>query len=194
MKNLSTTLKRAFLVLGIIGVAILVCTPAGAGDYGTRFTLSGSDFLARSGLSDNHPGNASSDVGLVISLTRSVSLDLKLSSVGTGQAPTGENQSSPPRSRFPRRPDLTYGTAGLGWVSVLGSNPRFFLSPFLPTAYTPKPVPRAKKKARRWGSYPGRSGGILAEKDRVGSLGKPCPCMLRNIFSQVMLSLSRIES
>jgi hypothetical protein len=116
MKNLSTTLERAFLVLGIIGIAISVCTPAGAGDYGTRFTLSGSDFLARSGLSDNHPGNASSDVGLIISLTRSVSLDLKLSSVGTGQAPTGENQSSAPPIPIPKAPgsDLRYSRLGVG--------------------------------------------------------------------------------
>ena len=46
MKDLSTTLKRAFLVLGIMGVAILVYTPAGAGEYGTTFALSESDFHA----------------------------------------------------------------------------------------------------------------------------------------------------
>jgi hypothetical protein len=116
MKNLSTTLKRAFLVLGIVGVAILVYTPAGAGEYGTRFVLSGSDFLARSGLSDNHSGNASSDVGLIISLTRSVSLDLKLSSVGTGHAPTGEEQSSVPPIPIPKAPgsDLRYSKLGVG--------------------------------------------------------------------------------
>jgi len=117
MKNLSATPKRAFLVLGIIGVAILVYTPAGAGEYETPFAFSGSDFHARSDLSDNHPGNASSDVGLIISLTRSVSLDLKLSPVDTGQAPTGEKQSSAPPIPIPKAPgsDLRYSRLGVGF-------------------------------------------------------------------------------
>lgn len=116
MKNLLTTLKRAFLVVGIMGVAILVDTPAGAGEYGTPFTLSGSDFHAHSDLSDNHSENASSDHGLIISLTRSVSLDLRLSSVGTGQAPTGENQSSAPPIPIAKAPgsDLRYSRLGVG--------------------------------------------------------------------------------
>lgn len=119
MKNLSTTLKRAFLVLGIMGVAILVYIPAGADEYGTPFALNalnGSDFHARSDLSDNHSGNASSDIGLIISLTRSVSLDLRLNSVGTGQAPAGENQSSAPPIPIPKAPgsDLRYSRLGVG--------------------------------------------------------------------------------
>lgn len=116
MKNLSTTLKRAFLVLGIIGVAVLVCTPAGAGEYEKTFGASGSDFHVRSDPSDNHSGNASSDHVLIVSLTQSVSLDLKLSSVDTGQAPTGEKQSSAPPIPIPKAPgsDLRYSRLGVG--------------------------------------------------------------------------------
>ena len=114
MKNLSTTLKRAFLAVGIMGVAILVCTPAGAGEYGTTFALSGSYFHVRNDLSDNHSGNASSVHELIISLTRSFSLDLRLSSVDRGQAPTGENQSSAPPIPIPKVPgsDLHYSRLG----------------------------------------------------------------------------------
>jgi len=116
MKNLSTTLKRAFLVLGIMGVAILVYTPAGAGEYGTTFALSESDFHVRSDLSDDHSGNASSDHRLIIPLARSLSLDLRLSSVDTGQAPTGGNQSSVPPIPIPKAPgsDLRYSRLGVG--------------------------------------------------------------------------------
>jgi len=116
MKNLSTTLKRAFLVVGIMGVTILVYTPAGAGEYGTTFALSGSDSHARSDLSDNLSGNSSSNHGLIIPLARSVSLDLRLSSVSTGQAPTGENQSSAPPIPIPKTPgsDLRYSRLGAG--------------------------------------------------------------------------------
>ena len=116
MKNLSTTLKRAFLVLGIMGVAILVYTPAGAGEYGTTFALSESDFHLHSDLSDSHSGNASSGHGLIIPLTPSVSLDFRLSSVDTGQAPTGENQSSVPPIPIPKAPgsDLRYSRFGVG--------------------------------------------------------------------------------
>ena len=67
-------------------------------------------------LSDNHSGNASSDHGLIIPLTPSVSLDLRLSSVDTGQAPTGENQSSVPPIPIPKAPgsDLRYSRLGVG--------------------------------------------------------------------------------
>jgi hypothetical protein len=116
MKNLSTTLKRAFLVVGIMGVTILVYTPAGADEYGTTFALSGSDSHTRSDLSDNLSGNSSSNHGLIIPLTQSVSLDLRLSSVSTGQAPTGENQSSVPPIPIPKEPgsDLRYSRLGVG--------------------------------------------------------------------------------
>ena len=101
--------------MGIMGVAILVHTPAGAGEYGTTFALSESDFYARSDLSDNHSVNASPN-GLIIPLTRSVSLDLRLSSVDTGQAPTGENQSTAPPIPIPKAPgsDLRYSRLGVG--------------------------------------------------------------------------------
>ncbi len=117
MKRLSRIiLKRAFLVVGIIGVAILVCTPAGAGEYGTTFALSGSDSHARSDLSDNLSENSSSNLGLIIPLTRSVSLSLRLSSVSTGRAPIGENQSSVPPIPIPNTPgsDLRYSRLGAG--------------------------------------------------------------------------------
>jgi hypothetical protein len=116
MKNLSKTMKRAFLVVGIMSVAILVHTPVSAGEEGASFALSGSGFHARSNLSDNHSGNASSDMGLIIPLGRSVALDFRLSSVGTGQAPAGENQSSAPPIPIPKAPgsDLRYSRLGVG--------------------------------------------------------------------------------
>ena len=117
MKRLSRIiLKRAFLVVGIMGIAILMCTPAGAGEYGTTFALSGSDSHLRSNLSDSLSGNSSSNHGLIIPLTRSVSLDLRLSSVITGQAPIGENQSGVPPIPIPKAPgsDLRYSRLGAG--------------------------------------------------------------------------------
>jgi hypothetical protein len=116
MKNISARLKRAVTVVGIISITVLAYTPVGAGQEGTAFPLGGSDFHARSDLSDNHSGNASSDTGLVISLTRSISLDLKLSSVGTGRATAGENQSSDPPIPVPKASDsdLRYSRLGVG--------------------------------------------------------------------------------
>ena len=116
MKNLSTTRKKAFLLVGLMIVAILVVTPAGAGDHATTSTLSGSDFFARSDRSDNHSGNASPDTRLMISLTRSLSLDLRLSTVGIGQAPLGEKQVSAPPIPISKTPgsDLRYSRLGVG--------------------------------------------------------------------------------
>ncbi len=115
MKNLSTTLKRAFLVFGIMGVALLVYTPAGAGEYGT-LALSRSDSHVHNNPSGNHSGNAPSDNEIIISLTRSFSLDLRLSSVDRGQAPTGEDHSSAPPIPIPKAPgsDLRYSRLGVG--------------------------------------------------------------------------------
>ena len=117
MKNLSTTRKRAFLVVGLMIVAILVYTPAGAGEHETTSTLSGNDFYARRDPSDNHSGNASPFTGLMISLTRSLSLDLRLSSVGIGQAPLGEKQVGAPPIPIPKAPgsDLRYSRLGVGF-------------------------------------------------------------------------------
>ncbi len=117
MKNLSTPRKRALFVAGLMVVAILVSTPAGAGDYETTSTLSGNDFFARTDRSDNHSENASPYTGLVISLTRSLSLDLRLSSVGVGQAPLGEKQVGAPPIPISKTPgsDLRYSRLGVGF-------------------------------------------------------------------------------
>jgi len=116
VEDLLAILKKAFLVLGIMSAAIFVCTPVGAGQEGTGFALKWSGFPVRSGPSDNHSGNGSSDMGFVISLTPSLSLDLKLSSVETGQAPAGETQSSVPPIPIPKAPgsELRYGRLGVG--------------------------------------------------------------------------------
>ena len=117
MKNLSTPRKRAFLVAGLMVVAILVYTSAGADDHETTSTPSGIDFYARNDRSDNHSGNASPYTGLIISLTRSLSLDLRLSSVGVGQAPLGEKQVGAPPIPIFKTPgsDLRYGRLGVGF-------------------------------------------------------------------------------
>ncbi len=116
MKNLSTTLKKAFLVVGLMIVAILVCPPTGAGEDGTTSAISGRDFYPRGNLSDNRPENSSGATGLIISLTQSLSLDLRLSSVGTGQALPGEKQLSTPPIPIPKAPgsDLRYSRLGVG--------------------------------------------------------------------------------
>jgi hypothetical protein len=116
MKNLSITLKRAFLVLGIMSVGVLVCAPVHAGEEGITFALSGSGVYVRSHSSDNLSGNASSDMGLIVPLSRSIALDFRLSSVGTGQAPAGKNQSSAPPIPIPKAPgsDLRYSRLGVG--------------------------------------------------------------------------------
>jgi len=97
MKDLSTIVKRAILVAGLMIVAILVCTPAGAGES---------------------RGDASSSAGngLTFSLTRSLSLDLRLSSVNTGQVPPGEKQPYAPPIPLPEEPgfDLRYIRVGVG--------------------------------------------------------------------------------
>ena len=117
MKNLLTLRKRAFLVAGCLVVATLVYTPASAGDHETTSTLSGINFYTRSDRSDNHSGNASSYTGLIISLTRSLSLDLRLSSVGLGQAPLGEKQVAAPPMPISKTPgsDLRYSRLGVGF-------------------------------------------------------------------------------
>jgi len=116
MKNLSTALKKAFLIVGLTIVAILVCTPAGAGDEWTASALGGRDFHGRSNLGDNRLENASQGTGLIISLTRSLSLDLRLSSVSKGQAPPIENQSGTPPIPIPNETGsgLRYSKLGVG--------------------------------------------------------------------------------
>jgi len=104
MKNLSTTVKRAFLVAGLMIVATLVCTPVGAGESGTPFHISGSD------------ASSSADIGLTFPLTQSLSLDLRLSSVNTGQVPPGETQLYAPPIPLHKEPgfDLRYSRVGVG--------------------------------------------------------------------------------
>lgn len=87
-------------------VAILVYTPAGAGESGTTFHTSGSDAFSLSG-----------GAGLRIPLTGSFSLDLNLSSVDTGQSPTGERQFGGPPIPLPRpsESDLHYTRFGVGF-------------------------------------------------------------------------------
>lgn len=106
MRNLSTIMKRAFLIAGLTIVTILVYTPAGAGESGPTFHISGSDAFSLSG-----------GTGLRIPLTGSLSLDLNLSSVDTGQSPTGERQFGGPPIPLPRPPesDLHYTRFGVGF-------------------------------------------------------------------------------
>ncbi len=106
MKNLSTIVKRAFLVAGLMIVAILVSTPAGAGESGTTFHIGGNDAFSQL-----------RGAGLRIPLSESFSLDLNLSSVDTGQSPTGERQFGAPPIPLPRPPesDLRYTRFGVGF-------------------------------------------------------------------------------
>jgi hypothetical protein len=80
MKNLSTTVKRGFLVAGLMIVAILVYKPVVAGENGATLSTNGSDVSPSAGT------------GLRISLTPSFSLDLRLNSVETSQVPHDEKQ------------------------------------------------------------------------------------------------------
>jgi hypothetical protein len=104
MKNLSTMVKRAFLIAGLMIVAILVYTPAGAGENGITFHINGSDAPSSAGI------------GLTFPLTRSLSLDFGLSSVNTGQVPPVEKQLYAPPIPLPKEPgsDLRYSRVGVG--------------------------------------------------------------------------------
>jgi hypothetical protein len=94
MKNLSTTLKRPFLVAGLMIVAMLVYKPVGAGENKTTLSISRSDVSLSAGTE------------LRISLTRSFSLDLRLSSIETSQAPDGEKQLYAPPIPIPKAPEF----------------------------------------------------------------------------------------
>jgi hypothetical protein len=99
MNHLSTKLKKASSVAGLMIAVILLCTPAGAGEVGMTFPMGRSDFYAGSPLSNNYSLGVSLSDGtkLTIPLTGSISLDLSLSSVDTGQAITGaESPGAPP--------------------------------------------------------------------------------------------------
>ena len=88
------TLKRAFLVAGLIIVAILVYKPVGAGENGTTLSISGNDVSLSAGTE------------LRIPLARSFSLDLRLSSTDTSQAPEGEKQLYAPPIPIPKAPEF----------------------------------------------------------------------------------------
>jgi hypothetical protein len=91
LNNLSMILKRVSLVAGLMIVVMLISTAAGAGEEGLTFRISGRDFYLRSDLSNNDSGSILSTgrTGLIIPLAGSLSLDLSLSSVNTGQAIPG---------------------------------------------------------------------------------------------------------
>jgi len=116
MKNLLTTLKKAFLVLALMIVTILVCTLANAGEDAGSSSLGERDFYSFGNLSNNLRENGSGATKFVIPLSRSLSLDLGLSSVGRGQSPSGEKQWDTPPILIPKAPgsDLHYGRLGVG--------------------------------------------------------------------------------
>jgi hypothetical protein len=87
MNNLSTILKSTALVVGLIITGIFVCATAGADEVGMAFPITWSGFSAGSHLIKNDSLGVSPSNGtkLTIPLTGSLSLDLSLSSVDTGQ-------------------------------------------------------------------------------------------------------------
>jgi hypothetical protein len=91
MKNISTKLKKIILAVGVMIVATLVSISTGGAWESTAFSIVGSDAHAHGNLITNHWGDASLQSGtkLTIPLTGSLSLDLNLSSVDTGQPITG---------------------------------------------------------------------------------------------------------
>ena len=111
MKNLSPALKRGFLVAGLLMIAaVLVYKPAGAGENGTTPPTGGSDVSLSAGTR------------LRITLTPSLSLDLRLSSIETRQAPDSERQSYVPPILIPKASELGSDRYRLG----VGLNFRFW--------------------------------------------------------------------
>ncbi len=107
MKNLSTTLKRAFLISGLVIVAILLYKPVGAGESGTTLPTGGSNLSLSAGTE------------LRIPLTPSLSLDLKLTTIDPSQTPSGEGRLYVPPIPMPRASEFgldhyRFG-AGLGF-------------------------------------------------------------------------------
>ena len=97
-------------------VAILVCPPTGAGEDGTTSAISGRDFYPRGNLSDNRPENSSGATGLIISLTQSLSLDLRLVQSAQVRLYPEKNGLSTPPIPIPKAPgsDLRYSRLGVG--------------------------------------------------------------------------------
>lgn len=117
MKNLSTTLKKGFLVVGLMIATILVWTSVNAGEDGITFSLSGKDFYSRGNLGTNHPENTPSATDFIIPLSRSLCLDLRLSSVDRGQSPSGGKELGAPPIPITKAPgsDLRYSRLGVGF-------------------------------------------------------------------------------
>lgn len=105
MRNSSIVTSRAFLIVGLIILTILVSMPAGAGQDRVTSTISGSDLSLSPGA------------GLRIPLSESFSLDLNLTSVATGPSLTGEREVGAPPIPFSKPPgsDLHYTRLGVGF-------------------------------------------------------------------------------
>ena len=116
MKNLSATLKTGF-VIGLTIAAVLVCQPANAGETVTTFSISGKDFYSRGNLNSNNRENPPGATDLMIPLSGSFSLDLRLSSVDRGQSPSREKAVGTPPITVPKAPgsDLRYSRLGVGF-------------------------------------------------------------------------------
>ncbi len=116
MKNLSTTLKKAFLVIGLIFAAVLAYTLAGASEDGITSSHNEGHLYSGGNLNSNPPDSSAGAADLMIPLSGSFSLDLRLSSVGRGQSLPGETQPGTPPIPIPRSPgsDLRYSRFGLG--------------------------------------------------------------------------------
>jgi hypothetical protein len=112
-------MKRALFVLGLIIAVILVCRPTGAAEVGPIFPISGTDFHIPRNLSEDYSSADSlfPGIGLRIPLPGSLSLDLSLSSVNGGQAPTDEKQLYAPPISIPKASefDLRYSRIGAGF-------------------------------------------------------------------------------
>ena len=98
MNNPSTILKSTCLVVGLMIAVILVCKPAGAGEVGMTFPITGRGFYAGTHLSKNDSLGVSPSNGtkLTIPLAGSLFLDLSLSSVDTRQAINGADPFGAP--------------------------------------------------------------------------------------------------
>ena len=116
MKDLSATVKKSVLVVGLIIAAILACQPANAGEGVTTFSISGKDFYSRGNLNSNNRENPPGATDLMIPLSGSFSLDLRLSSVDRGQSPSGEKEFGAPPIPLPKTPgsDFRYSRLGVG--------------------------------------------------------------------------------
>jgi hypothetical protein len=98
MNNLPKMLRKTSLIVGLIIASVLVCKNTGAGEVGMTFPITGTGFSAGSYLSKNDSlgVSPSNSTKLTISLTRSLFLDLSLSSVDTRQTINGADPFSGP--------------------------------------------------------------------------------------------------